>query len=57
MNKENWIKDTTYKGYQTQAKKLAEDRLHWEKQQIKKGKKEVMIPHPELQNTFIIKYI
>ena len=57
MENSNWVREQTPKSVIETARKLAENRLKWKKEQIKQGKKEVRIPHPDLQRTFIIRYI
>ena len=57
MKTENWVREETLKDYQKKAMKSVEDRRKWEKEQIKKGKREVCIPHPEIDKTFIIKFV
>lgn len=39
------------------AIELVKQREKWEKEQLKKGKKEVRVPHPDIDRTFIIKFI
>jgi hypothetical protein len=57
MKTENWVKDDVLKDYQKRAMKSVEDREKWEKEQIKKGKKKVYVSHPEIDKTFIIKFV
>jgi hypothetical protein len=42
--------------YKSRAQKLAMKRNEWEKEQLKKGKKLVRVPHPTLSRTLIIKF-
>jgi hypothetical protein len=39
------------------ALRFVEKRKKWEEEQLKQGKKEVRIPHPTVEKTFIIKFI
>lgn len=56
MKNENWVKAEDNAYFKNQAHKLVEDRKRWERQQLKEGKKEVLIPHPTIPRTFIVKY-
>jgi len=57
MSVTNWASEVFTKDYHKIAKKLVEDRYKWEVEQVKQGRKEVRVPHPELPNTFIVKYV
>jgi len=57
MKTENWVRTETLSDYQKQALRLVEKRKLWEREQLKQGKREVRIPHPTVDKTFIIKFI
>lgn len=56
MEKNHWVSIGPPKDWQSKARQSVKNRKKWEEEQIKQGKKEIMIPHPTLKNTFIVKY-
>ena len=57
MRTENWMKKTVVLDYQKQAVKAVEKRRKWEEEQLNEGKKEMLVPHPTLPRTTIVRYV
>lgn len=38
------------------AQRLVKVRKKWEKEQKRNGKREILVPHPTIPRTFIVKY-
>jgi len=57
MSASNWVNLSQQAETRARALKLVEMRKQWEKEQIKKGKKEVKIPHEKHANAVIVKFI
>ena len=54
MKKDKKMEDFIHEvGNKEIAQRFVRIRKEWEKEQIKHGKKEVLIPHPGVNNTFI----
>lgn len=57
MSVSNWINLSQQTENRKRALRSVELRKQWEKEQIKKGKKEVKIPHEKYANAVIVKFI
>lgn len=57
MSIDNWVSNENLKEWTKQAKKLSIERKQQEKKLLKEGKKRVLIPHPEIKNCFIEKFV
>ena len=56
MDTYSWMTAEDVRIFKTQAQKAVKERNRWEKEQLAQGKKKIMIPHPLIKNTYIIKF-
>ena len=54
---ENWIKEENLTQWKKKAQQLVADRNRYEKEQIKAGKKQILVDHPIFPRCKIIKFV